>query len=121
MIRALVIQDYQECIALMNDIPEEFKRSLKAHERTPKLLDNLARELSAAERLVHLDRPTIKMAVYDFTRMFVKTLQAYADQKKSYEKNTALFSKLDANGNGTIEELGITIRDRDDNGTPNKV
>lgn len=114
-IRKLIEEDYRECVALMTNLPSEFKRALKTHERMPALFKKLESELVNVEkRLGVIDRATIKMCVYDITNMFIRMAKAQVDRKiQTKAKDVALDAMgLDIHGNGYIEELGVMIRDR---------
>lgn len=120
--KKFIHEDYKEAIALAKDIPEELRRALKTNERVPIFFDNLEAQLRIAEaRGIKLDRPMIKMMVYSLTEFFIKTVKAKADldsksdlQKRLDAKTLAPeFSEfLDDQGNGSIPELGIEIKEK---------
>lgn len=60
-------------------MPTELRRSLRAHERVPMFIDNLAKELRKMP--MTLKRETIHDAVRDLTLLFINTAQTARDQK----------------------------------------
>lgn len=115
MIRNIIIQDYQECVQLAPNIPDEFKRSLKAHERIPVFIDNLCSEL---EKVKNLTREDIKMSVYNCTEVFMNLAKSKVDQKIVADATAAELNRpkdtqgLDSNGNGFNEELEVIVQDK---------
>jgi len=69
--------DFLEYIA-MRDMDSELKRALKAHERVPVFIDNLAREFYKCP--IKISRETIKSAVYDMTEVFIGALILKANE-----------------------------------------
>lgn len=116
MIERLIIADYQERVALSPDIPADLRRALRTHERVPAFMSRLLAQIKQCEKKgLHLSRELIKQMTYDFTDMFIKAVKTKAEQDAKpylFQPKPQLHEQLDAQGNGTIEELGITIRDR---------
>jgi hypothetical protein len=77
-LRQKCIQSYQETIRLA-DIPSDLRTSLKAHERVPKFIDNLAKEMRS---IPNLDSVTIKMMVHDLTHLFITSVRTKADEMR---------------------------------------
>jgi len=77
--RSLIIEAYREAVALA-PCPEELKKSLATHERTPQFLDNLERELSALPPRF-LDPITIRTTVYDLTNLFIRNVDKQAQER----------------------------------------
>lgn len=118
-LKAYILADYQEAIALNTSIPAELRRSLKTNERVPIFLERLAAQLDQIERRkLNLSRMRIKSIVYDMTDFFVNNLKRKIDMDtKSKIANQSksgveLAAQLDDQGNGEVPELGIIIRDR---------
>lgn len=110
--KQIVRLDYAECIQLMTNMPSELKRALRTSERVPVFVDRLADELTKAESAgVKLSRERIKSTVYEMTEFFASNLKRSADKKAAVEHDK-LAAQLDAQGNGTDENLGVTIVDR---------
>jgi F0F1-type ATP synthase membrane subunit b/b' len=92
-LREICRKVYQETI-IGAPIPNELKRSLKAHERVPAFIDNLAREFSKAK--VSVRRETIEQAARDMTHLFVNAIHQQAEEKlMSPIKRAMLQKKLD--------------------------
>lgn len=77
-IRKIVEETYRKVIK-EGPYPEDFKRSLKTHERIPRYFDNLVRELS--KPLLNLKRETIELAATDMTRLFVRACFQRAEER----------------------------------------
>lgn len=77
-IRKIVEETYRKVIK-EGPYPDDFKRSLKTHERIPRFFDNLVRELS--KPLLNLKRETIELAATDMTRVFVRACFAKAEER----------------------------------------
>lgn len=128
-VRQMVITDYQERVAMRDDIPSELKRALKSHERVPLFVDNLTREINKIpearakakiRRAFKMDRMKLKNIVYDLTDIFINNVKAMAEQKAMSEaeqerlrKKTDDIYGLDAQGNGVVEELGVEVKDNE--------
>lgn len=79
-LRELIRSAYQERVAL-SGIPEELKRSLKAHERIPKFFDNLERELAVLPA-AYRTNDRIREAVYSLTDVFTGNVKRMADERQ---------------------------------------
>lgn len=130
--RRLVEETYRESIALNNKIPDDLRSALKAHERIPLFLNNLALELDKLQ--IHRQKKgqetftdaKIKSIVYDFTDVFITGIKAEAEakyqsdiQKQLMQKQIADAKDLDATASGKVsgefadifKEGGITMTD----------
>lgn len=77
-IRTLCLRTYQDYVRTAS-IPNELRRSLRAHERVPRFIDNLADQF---KRLTfEVKKETIEHAVRDMTRLFVANVQRQAEEK----------------------------------------
>lgn len=86
---------FKERINAREDIPREFKQALRAHERVPVFIDNLARELKKVPRLT---KDNLIFAVNQMTDVFVSCVMKKRDidmmthaqrsliQKQEFEK-----------------------------------
>lgn len=74
-----IVEDTYKRVIKEGPYPEDFKRSLKTHERIPRYFDNLVRELS--KPLLNLKRETIEMAARDMTHLFVRACFAKAEER----------------------------------------
>lgn len=87
-------------MAACKDMPDDLRASLKAHERVPLFIDNLAREILKVERSDHrfkgkpLTRDEIMGIVSDFTKTFIDSVKRQRDEaimseaaKKAIEHN----------------------------------
>ncbi len=83
-LRALVYQSYQTTVALAQ-IPDELKRALKTHERVPRFVNNLVKELEAVP---DLKKTTIIDTVTSLTNVFLSNIQrkAEVDQMSALKK-----------------------------------
>lgn len=77
-IRAICRKAYQEYVKAQ-PYPTELKNALKAHERVPAFIDNLAREFSKPG--LKVNRETVEMAVRDLTNVFVSAVKIQAEQR----------------------------------------
>ncbi len=93
---------YKEYIEQMLDVPPDLRRSLRAHERVPLLIDNLARELTVIQKQPFrlkgkpITKQEIIGIVQDFTRSFVQNVHRQAEErmmsdaaKQAIEENAA--------------------------------
>lgn len=81
-LRKLCREQYAVRLSMRQDIPTEFKRALKTHERVPVMIDNLARELnSPAMRKRKLSKQVIIDLVYDMTDMFIAGAMKHANER----------------------------------------
>ena len=115
--RSLILQAYREAVALA-PCPEELKRSLATHERTPKFLDNLERELAVLPARFR-DPMTIRSAVYDLTNLFIRNVDRQAQERYMTDvtraaaiaardaatKRDELADRINAGGSVDISEL----------------
>ncbi len=62
------------------DIPEDLKRALKAHERVPTFIDNLAKNLYKLPKDIKTE--TVIMAVHNMTDLFVSNIMRKADESR---------------------------------------
>lgn len=116
-LREMVVADYQERVALCS-VPEDLKRSLKAHERVPQFVDNLVNEINRFPTKIKVDRVKLKYLVHQMTDIFILAVKTTAENKfkSEIEKNAILKlaeepAFLDKDGNGTDPDTGITIKD----------
>lgn len=124
-IKQMIRADYQERVALRQDIPSEFKKSLKTHERIPVFVDNLAKEIGKIPDARRkngqplrwkLDRRKLKDLVYSMTDLFISSALKHcedrhkSDLQKALEKEQAeKFKGLNNEGDGVVEELGVEV------------
>lgn len=116
---AIVRSDYQEAIAL-TEMDPELRRALKAHERVPRFIDNLAGQFFAAEKTIGaIDRETIKLAVYDLTKLFITAVEQQAKErrasdldklaaKEQREREARLLELANAIADGGTNEIQVT-------------
>jgi hypothetical protein len=118
----LVKTDYQEAVRMLPSVDAELKRSLKSHERVPKFLENLSREISRLPNHLRPDRARIKKIVYDMTELFVHNVKRQADEmamsdaRKQAEIAAAQAKKdLDMTANGTpVGDYAEVLKDVQD-------
>lgn len=121
-LKRLIQEDYQESIRLM-DIPEGLRKALRAHERTPKFLDNLLFEISKLPPKLQPDRIGIKKIVYDLTNLFALNVKRKFDEesmskvaqdamKAKAQELKDLDSTVSGKSAGIYEELEIHAVDR---------
>ncbi len=84
-LRHIIINDYQEAISLLPGIPTELRKGLRTHERVPKFIDNLVREISTLPPQLKPDRLKIKRIVYDITNMFVVNARRHVEEQQMSE------------------------------------
>jgi hypothetical protein len=78
-IHELCRKTYQEYVRDCPTIPGDLKRALKAHERVPAFIDNVAREIRKLK--FRVKRETIESAVRDLTNFFVLAVKREAEQR----------------------------------------
>jgi len=68
---------------MRQDLPADFKRALKTHERLPAMIDNLVDELnSPAMRKRKLSQMVIIDLVYDITDLFIAGALKHAQERE---------------------------------------
>lgn len=77
-IKKIVRETYQECVKNCQ-YSDDFKRSLKAHERIPVFFNNLVREFSGPG--MKLKRETIVKATQDLTALFIKAIHLKGEER----------------------------------------
>lgn len=128
----LVRETYKEAIALNPRINSDLRAALRAHERMPLFLQNLAKELEIvqADRVNKWKKPytekNIKDLIYDMVEVFISgvELEANARRESDIKKKMAEYKAqqqkdLDATAAGDISgdyqdiftEGGITATD----------
>lgn len=122
-VREMVLSDYRERVSLNPNIPGELRSALKTHERVPVFVDNLCKEIAKFDRLpkkIKIDRMKLKKLVYDMTDMFCLAVKSEADNRYKSDIEKAIMRrdseerfKLDNEGNGIVEELGVEVKDRE--------
>lgn len=122
--RKIVREAYQEAIALNVTIDAELKAALRAHERVPAFIDNLALEIEKVAALRqkrgkrNLDEKIVKEMVYDVTAIFIAGLQTQAKRnfesdmeriarEQALQKQKDLEQTAEGNISGDYEEFGI--------------
>jgi len=115
-LRAKIVQDYQEYVNdPLNNIPTELRRALKSHERVPVFIDELNKQLMQVKLKSFDDRVKLKRVVHEFTAFFIQNLKRFVDEKHQSDLANLTFRKtedrLDSQGNGAYEELGLKIQD----------
>lgn len=120
-LRQWIMEDYQERVRLNPEIPDELKRALKTHERVPIFVDNLLGEIKKFPKNHKMNRHMLKQLVYGMTDLFCKNAQTVAENRyksdiqKELERQAAADPfKLDNQGNGVIEEMGVEVHDGKD-------
>ena len=91
-LRDLCVQYYRETVARA-EIPNELKRALKSHERVPRFIDNLVRELKGVS--FPLSPQTIKMTVRDLTHMFIAAVKVTSEQRLMSDMEKLVLKKRD--------------------------
>lgn len=76
-LRSIIVKIYQAKVDKA-EIPNELKRALRSHERVPKFVDNLTRELRQVKGL-RMDQ--IKDATESLTEFFIKNVEAMAESR----------------------------------------
>lgn len=78
--KKLIYDSYCEAVAL-SKAPNELKRALKTHERTPVFINNLEKELKKVDPRI-LNTITIKNTVYDLTNLYIHNVMRLANEKQ---------------------------------------
>lgn len=115
-LRHIIIQDYQEAIRLLPGIPQELRKSLKAHERVPTFVDNLVSQISRIPPRLKPTRIKIKQIVYDMTNVFVMNVKRKVEERQlsdaartaiqaNAQKVKDLQATAEGNAQGEYEEL----------------
>ena len=121
-IQQFVRETYQDVVK-QAQIPDELKNALKAHERIPVFVDNMAREIKALPYTV--DKEVIRMAVRDLTLWFMQAATRQANErimsdleKWSLKQKEQDKAELRAAADALIAgENEIVTRDKDGNET----
>ena len=117
--RKQIIDDYRERIQL-SSIPTDLKNALKTHERVPRFVENLSKEIyGALEAGVPLTRFDIKNLVYNMTDLFIRCVMSNIEKKMisdaaiaMAQKEENFAKKFDDQGNADLtEEFGVKIVD----------
>ncbi len=77
-VRKICLEAYQSYVRNM-PFPNELKRALKAHERVPAFIDNLAEQFSKPG--LKISRDTMVSAVHDLTNLFVSCVGRQAEER----------------------------------------
>lgn len=77
--KKFIYDSYCEAVAL-STAPDELKRALKTHERTPTFLANIEREFGKMNRKL-LTPITMKNVVYDLTNLYIRNVMRMANEK----------------------------------------
>ncbi len=80
-IRKICQDEYQKYVK-DQPIPVELKRALRAHERIPLFIDNMAHQFAQCEkRNVKVSREQIISAVRDLTKIFILNVTQQAEER----------------------------------------
>lgn len=129
--RPLARQIYQERVKTNHTIPESLRTALKAHERVPGFIDDLARRIQVCQdrRVKDKGRPfleaTIKATIRDCVDLFFKAVQMKADKmhqsdmSKILEQTKAqeikdMEATIAGKPSGVFEEMGVKTNDSRD-------
>ena len=107
----LVRHAYKNYVERDLEFPTELKNALKAHERVPLMIDNLARELREVEKHAYKLKgiqPTkqeLVSIVEDFTRVFLQNLVRQADEKRMSDAAKAAIKQNEADAKQAMQMI----------------
>jgi len=126
-----VKKEFYICCSEQKNCPTELIKALKHSPRTKKFLENLSREISKAERLVHKRRgtplklSTIRLCIHDMTKVLIRGIELEANAKLQSDSEryrlqverdyyADLRATVDGKPQGVFEELDIVTTETEE-------